>query len=106
MALVFEIKVIPSAGTFGFMRGKNGELKCRLKSAPEKGHANQELIKGLAKLLHVIQSDIEIIAGLTSRKKKIKIHTSYTFEQLCAALDVPHQGGFIDNGLDDSCSIE
>ncbi len=106
MALVFEVKVIPSAGTFGFMRGKNGELICRLKSAPEKGHANQELIKGLAKLLRITQSDIEIVSGLTSRKKKIKIHIPCTVEQLCVALDVPYQGGFVESGSDESCSIE
>jgi uncharacterized protein (TIGR00251 family) len=92
MALVFEVKVIPSSGSFGFFRDKNGELKCRLKSAPEKGEANRELLKGLAKLLKISQNDIEIIAGDIIRKKKIKIHVALTLEHLCVCLNVSVQG--------------
>ena len=91
MALVFDVKVIPSSGSFGFFRDKNGELKCHLKSAPEKGQANRELLKGLAKLLKIPQNDIEIIAGDIIRKKKIKIHTALPLEQLCACLNVSVQ---------------
>ncbi len=91
MALVFDVKVIPSSGSFGFFRDKNGELKCHLKSAPEKGQANRELLKGLAKLLKIPQNDIEIIAGDIIRKKKIKIHAALTLEHLCACLDVSVQ---------------
>lgn len=91
MALVFDVKVIPSSGSFGFFRDKNGELKCHLKSAPEKGQANQELIKGLAKILKIPQGDVEIVAGEVSRKKKIKIHAGITLEQLCVSLNISLQ---------------
>lgn len=91
MTLVFDVKVVPLSGVFGFFKDKNGELKCRLKSAPEKGRANQELIKGLAKVLSVSQAQVEIIAGQTDRKKKIKIHSDLTLEQLCDALNVSLQ---------------
>jgi len=93
MALVFDVKVVPSSGSFGFFRDKNGELKCHLKSAPEKGQANRELLKGLAKILKIPQNDIEIIAGEIIRKKKIKIHAALTLEQLCASLNVSVQVG-------------
>ncbi len=91
MALVFDVKVIPSSGSFGFFRDKNGELKCHLKSAPEKGQANRELLKCLAKLLKIPQNDIEIIAGDIIRKKKIKIHAALTLEQFCNSIGVSVQ---------------
>ncbi len=91
MALIFDIKVVPLSGRFSVIRDKSGELKCFLKSAPEKGDANRELIKELSKLLKITQSELEIVAGLTSRKKKIKIHTSFTYAQLCIALAVVYQ---------------
>ena len=82
MALIFEVKVIPSSGSFGFFQDKNGDLKCYLKSAPEKGQANKELIKNLARLLKIPQNDVELLAGETIRKKKIKIHIALTLDQL------------------------
>lgn len=91
MALVFEVKVIPSSGSFGFFQDKNGELKCYLKSAPEKGQANKELVKGLAKIFKVPQNDIEIIAGETIRRKKIKIHGAFTVTHLFQYLGVSFQ---------------
>jgi len=97
MALVFDVKVMPSSGSFGFFKDKNGELKCRLKSVPEKGRANQVLVKGLAKLLGVAQADVEIIAGETSRKKKVKIHVPLTLDQLYAALQLSVQTGIFPN---------
>jgi uncharacterized protein (TIGR00251 family) len=95
MALVFDIKVFPSAGKFAFAVSKTGELVCYLKSAPEKGQANRELIKGLAKRLKVTQSDIEIMSGLTSQKKRIKIHIPLEMSELYGALELPYQSGFI-----------
>lgn len=97
MALVFDVKVVPSAGSFGFFRDKNGELKCRLKSAPEKGRANHELVKGLAGLLGVAQADVEIIAGEISRKKKVKIHTALTLDELYSALNIAVQSDLFSN---------
>ena len=91
MALVFDIKVVPSSGKFSVVKDKKGELKCFLKSAPENGDANRELIKELSKLLRLPHNDLEIIMGLTSRKKKIKIHASFTNEQLCIALGIVYQ---------------
>ena len=97
MALVFDVKVVPLSGSFGFFKDKNGELKCHLKSAPEKGRANQELIKGLAKILGIPQADVEIIAGEVSRKKKVKIHVSLTLDQLYSILQLSLQVGIFSN---------
>lgn len=91
MALVIEIKVTPQSGKFKFEQDSKGNLKCFLKSAPEKGAANKELIKGLSKNLRIPQNDIEIIQGATIRNKTIKLHVSLTFEQLCDKLGLIHQ---------------
>ena len=75
MALTIEIKVVPQSGKYEWQLNKNGTLKVFLKSAPEKGAANKELIKNLSKQLKTPQQDIEIVKGLLDRNKVIKIHT-------------------------------
>lgn len=105
MSFILEIKVVPQSGKFGFICTQKGELKCMVKAQPEKGAANKELIKGLAQLLNVTQNDIEIVSGLTSRKKRIKIHKTFTREQLYKALGIALQGVFVDSDFNDSCSI-
>jgi uncharacterized protein (TIGR00251 family) len=91
MALILEIKVVPQSGKSCFELDKKGDLKGFLKSAPEKGAANKELIKLFSKQLKIPQNDIEIIAGLTLRKKRIKLHVELTYEQFCDKLGLSHQ---------------
>ncbi|MBU6140821.1 MAG: DUF167 domain-containing protein [Proteobacteria bacterium] len=58
-----------------FIDEKNQEyLKINVAAVPEKGMANEELIKFLAKKLKIPQSKIEIIRGETSRLKVLKLH--------------------------------
>ncbi|MFT6765743.1 MAG: hypothetical protein ACJAZS_000631 [Alteromonas naphthalenivorans] len=95
MALILEIKVVPQSGKSCFELDKKGDLKCFLKSAPEKGAANKELIKLLSKQLKIPQNDIEIIAGLIVRKKKIKLHIALTFEEFCDKMGLSHQENLI-----------
>lgn len=91
MALIIEIKVVPLSGKARFELDKQGHLKCFLKSAPEKGAANKELIKLLSKELKIPQNDVEIVSGLTLRKKRIKLHRAITFESFCQKLGLSHQ---------------
>ena len=91
MALVISVKVVPSSGKSAWQQDKNGQLKCFLKSAPEKGAANKELIKTLSKLLKVPQQDIEIVSGLIDRRKNIKIHTALTLEEFLQKIGVDNQ---------------
>lgn len=51
-------------------------LKISVVSVPEKGKANQELIKFLAKEFKVAKSQIEIIGGELDRYKKILLPIS------------------------------
>jgi len=88
MALTISVKVVPSSGKSCWQLNKQGRLTCFLKAAPEKGDANQELIKTLAKLLAVTQQTIEIIAGLTDKNKLIKIHSAITEAQFLSKIGV------------------
>lgn len=96
MAIIIEVKVIPGSGKSVWQLDGAGKLKCYLKSAPEKGMANRELIKTLTKALGISQQDAEIMSGLTSRNKKIKIHTAHTFNQILDALGIDQQRGLFD----------
>ncbi len=51
----------------------DGTIKVRVKAAPEKGKANKEVIKLLAKKYNVRKSDVEIVSGKTDQIKLIKI---------------------------------
>ena len=51
----------------------DGTWKIRLKAVPEKGKANQELIKYLSKLLGVSKNQISIISGQTDHLKLLRL---------------------------------
>ena len=91
MAVFVEIKVIPSSGKQKFVTDKSGNIKVYLKSPPEKGKANTELIKLLSKKLDVPQNDISIALGATTRKKRIKIETALSQNQINQMLGISNQ---------------
>lgn len=91
MALTIEIKVIPLSGQQKWELDALGMLKCYLKAPPEKGKANKELVKLLAKTLGCLQQDIAIVSGLSSRKKLITITTTITYQQLLERLNLAYQ---------------
>lgn len=86
MSLFVDIKVIPGSGQQKVVFDKAGILKCYLKSVPEKGKANQELVKFLSKKLSLPMSFIEITSGLSSRKKRIKIELDLSYEDFLKKL--------------------
>lgn len=88
MAITLEIKVIPSSGFSKITLDKARIIKCYVKSPPEDGKANREIITLWADALGVTRDSIDIISGLTSRKKKIQISTKLTVQ------DVMHKLGF------------
>ncbi|MDI3533843.1 MAG: uncharacterized protein PWQ82_208 [Thermosediminibacterales bacterium] len=51
----------------------DGTLKLNVKSAPEKGKANKEIIKYLSKQFEIPKSKIKILSGETSSLKIISI---------------------------------
>ena len=56
-----------------FIEVKDDEISVGIKSKPQKGEANKELIKKLSKHFNVSQSQVRITSGEKSRKKLIQI---------------------------------
>jgi len=69
-----KIKVLPGHAETGFSGTMaDGTLKIGVAAAPEKGEANQELIKFLATALGVRRYQVEIMSGSSGRRKLIKV---------------------------------
>lgn len=51
----------------------DGTIKIRLKAVPEKGRANEELIRFLSAELGVRKDQIEVVSGATDTVKLIRI---------------------------------
>lgn len=87
MAIYIQITVIPRSGRQEIKQDTAG-LKCYLKQTPEAGKANQELIKFLAKRLHITQQQITIVTGNTGRKKRLKIDVTWQLDELLKKLEL------------------
>lgn len=69
-----RIKVIPSSPKNEITEIMDDDtIKIRITASPEKGKANQELIKFLSKELSIPKDSISIISGKTDQLKLIKI---------------------------------
>ncbi len=89
--ITIDIKVVPQSGKQEISTDKSGTIKCLLKSPPEKGKANRELIKLLSRKLKLPQENIVIIKGQTSRKKTIKIQGEGRLEEILTKLGIELQ---------------
>jgi len=70
---ILNIRVIPNA-PFNCIKEISGDrLKIKIKAVPEDKRANMELINYLAETFNTKKNNIEIIKGLKSREKTIKI---------------------------------
>lgn len=88
MALQCIIKVYPKSAHQKVVLDDSGMLKCYIKSAPEKGKANQEVIKMFSKLLDIPQLKIEIVKGQMGRIKTISILENITYNELLKRLSI------------------
>ncbi len=70
--MILNIKVKTQAKEQKIINDKNNIL-VHLKSPAEKGKANKELIKALAKFYNCPQNSIKIIKGAKNKNKVIKI---------------------------------
>lgn len=88
---IVRIKLSPNASFCGFGElfvNADGQtyLKAYITVAPEKGKANKEIIKVLAKELGIPKQKIELLAGATTHLKKFYINEGLT-ENLAQKLD-------------------
>ena len=81
-------KIVPGSSSPPRMSGLlDGMLKVKVSAAPEKGKANQALIKFLAQQLGVKKNAINIISGQTSPIKQIQV-TNLSIDVLLKKLDL------------------
>ncbi len=66
-------KVKPKSSRRKIVMEPDGSLKVFLHSPPEDGRANSELKETLGRALRISQSSVEIVAGLKSRIKTLRI---------------------------------
>jgi len=70
--MMIQVKVIPNAKK-SVIKKEGEQYKVYLTAPAVEGRANQALIKALAGHFNVPKSGIQIIKGLKSRRKTIKI---------------------------------
>lgn len=73
--------MVVQSGKHELVVDKSGGLKCFVKAAPEDGKANKEVIEIISQLVGVPKKSVEILQGLTNRKKRIVIETPIDFEK-------------------------
>ena len=78
---IIRVRVTPNSsksGANGIFTDSNMQdfLKVNLNAVPEKGKANQELIKFLSKILKQNKSSFSILSGETDRYKRLQLNTS------------------------------
>jgi uncharacterized protein (TIGR00251 family) len=75
--ITFAVRVQPRASRTEIVGVHNGALKVRVAAPPVDGAANEELVRGLAKLLQIPAREIELVRGQTGRLKHLRIPTRY-----------------------------
>lgn len=71
--VAFAVRVVPRASRNEIVGVHGDALKVRLTAPPVEGRANEALIAFLAQWLGVRKSQVEIVAGATSRRKMIRV---------------------------------
>ena len=69
-----QLKVSPGAARTELV-GRHGQaLKVRVSAAPERGRANDAVVRLLAERLHVPRATVSVVSGHTSRDKVVELH--------------------------------
>ena len=74
MSATIYVHVQPRAKRTEIVGMHGDAVKIRLQSPPIDGAANEELIQLLSKRLGVRRTDVELIGGVSSRRKRIRIN--------------------------------
>jgi uncharacterized protein (TIGR00251 family) len=85
-AVRLSVKVVPGASRTRYLGEWDGRARIAVAAPPEKGKANQAVVKFLAELLGADRRDIAVVAGLTNPLKTIRIE-SVSMEAVRAALE-------------------
>ncbi|MEE9240522.1 MAG: DUF167 domain-containing protein [bacterium] len=69
----FEVAVQPRSSRAAIEGERDGALRIRLTAPPVGGAANRQCVELLAKTLRVPKSALEIVSGIGSKRKRIKV---------------------------------
>ncbi len=72
-AMLLRLRVSPGARASRVIGVHGGALKLAVAAPAEQGKANHEVLRLLAKLLDVTPSQLELVAGHTSRDKRVRV---------------------------------
>ncbi|WP_417616531.1 DUF167 family protein YggU [Oceanisphaera sp.] len=72
-ALYLRVYLQPKASRDQFLGLHGDELKIAITAPPVEGKANAHLLKWLAKQCRVAKSQVQLVAGASSRHKKVVI---------------------------------
>lgn len=84
-----ELQVTPRSSQRRIEVLDDGSLKAWVTQAPTDGQANQGVLEAVAEALGIPKSRIEILRGLTSRRKRIKIEGLSLEEALVSLRSAP-----------------
>ena len=74
--VVLAIEVSPASGKGRFLTGYDPwrkAIRCAVRSPPEQGKANREVVESLAMALGVPASSVNILSGVTQGRKRIRV---------------------------------
>jgi uncharacterized protein (TIGR00251 family) len=71
--LTFAVRVVVRASFSGIVGVRDGALRVRVAAPPVEGAANKELIKVLAKSFKLPLKAVEIVSGVNSKSKTVRI---------------------------------
>ena len=75
-----RVKVIPQGSRNEIIGWEGDLLKVKITATPDKGKANEALVRFLAKEWGLSSSQIEILSGHTSRIKRLKVTSNDFFD--------------------------
>jgi uncharacterized protein len=68
-----RVRVAPGASRAEVVGRVGDAWKLRVRAAPERGRANEDVVELLAQSLGVPRRDVRIVAGLTARDKVVEL---------------------------------
>jgi uncharacterized protein len=71
--VLLAVKVVPGASRSRVVGRLGDRWKVAVSSAPERGAANEEVVRVLAEALHVKASAVRVVAGLTTPRKTVSV---------------------------------
>jgi len=86
VSALLAVRVKPRAKRVGLLGWHGGALKVAVRAAPERGHANEELLAVVARALGLPTGSLQIVAGASSQSKRLRV-SGLTSSELQTRID-------------------